>query len=44
MYDIDLEDWGIDCINKVAKTYNKVFRGIDLQLQHLRGKELEEIQ
>ena len=29
-YDIDLEDWDIDHINKVAKTYGKVSRGIAL--------------
>ena len=27
-YDFDLEDWDMDCINKVAKTYVKVSRGI----------------
>ena len=43
-YDIDLEDWDMDRINKVAKTYGKVFKGIALQLQHLRDKEPEEIQ
>ena len=31
-YDIDLEDWDIDCINKVAKTYSKVSKGIHLWL------------
>ena len=43
-YDIDLEDWDMDRINKVAKTYGKVSRGIALRLQHLRGEEPEEIQ
>lgn len=31
-YNIDLEDWNINCINKVAKTFDKVFKGIHLQL------------
>ena len=44
MYDINLEDWDLDRINTVAKTYGKVSRGIALRLQHLRGKESEEIQ
>ena len=43
-YDIDLEDWDMDRINKVAKTYGKVSRGITLRLQHLRGEKPEEIQ
>ena len=28
MYDIDLKDWDMNCIVKVAKTFSKVFRGI----------------
>ena len=43
-YDIDLEHWDMDRINKVAKTYGRVSRGIHHRLQHLRGEELEEIQ
>ena len=43
-YDIDLEDWDMDRINKVAKTFGKASRGIHLRLQHLRGEEPEEIQ
>ena len=34
-YDIDLEDWDINRINKVAKTYGRVSRGIHLRLQYL---------
>ena len=43
-YDIDLENWDMDCINKVAKTFGKISRGIHLWLQYLRGEEPEEIQ
>ena len=43
IYDIDLENWDIDHINKDAKTYGKVSKGIALRLQHLRGEELKEI-
>ena len=43
-YDIDLEDWNMDCINKVVQTYGNVSRGIALWLQHLQGKEPEEIE
>ena len=32
LYNIDLEDWNIDYINKVAKTYGKVSKGITLWL------------
>lgn len=42
-YNMDLEVWDIDCINNIAKTYNKVSKGITLQLQHLQDEELEEI-
>ncbi len=44
MYNIYLEDWDIDCINKVAQTFDEVFRGIHLQLQYLQGNNPEEIQ
>lgn len=30
MYDIDLKDWNMDYINKVAKTFDKVSRDIYL--------------
>ena len=43
-YDIDLEDWDIDCINKVAKIYDKISRYIVLWLRHLQGKKPEKIQ
>ena len=43
-YNIDLEDWDMDRINKVAKSYGKVSRGIIIWLQHLQGEEPEEIQ
>lgn len=43
-YDIDLEDWDMDYINNIAKTYGKVSKSIALWLQYLRGKESEEIQ
>ncbi len=33
----------MDCINKVAKTYGKVSKGISLWLQYLEGKESEDI-
>ena len=42
-YDIYLDDWDIDHINKVAQTFGKVSRGIHFRLQHLRGKKLEKI-
>ena len=42
-YDIDLEDWDIDRINKIAKTYGRVFRGIHLQIQYLRDEEPKKI-
>lgn len=35
MYIIDLKDWNMDYINKVAKTYNKISKDIVLQLQYL---------
>ena len=44
MYDIDLEDWDLDRINRVSRTYGKISRGIALRLQHLQGEEPEEIQ
>ena len=34
-YDIYLEDWDIDCINKVAQTYGKISRVVALWLRHL---------
>lgn len=34
-YDIDLEDWNINHINNVVKTYGKVSKSIALWLQHL---------
>ena len=34
----------MDRIDKVAKTFGKISRGIHLRLQHLRGEEPEEIQ
>lgn len=43
MYNINLEDWNIDCINNIAITYDKVFKGITLWLQYLQGKEPEKI-
>ena len=43
-YDIYLEDWDMDCINKVAQTYGRVSRVVALRLRHLRGEEPEEIQ
>lgn len=43
-YDIDFKDWNMDCINKVNKINRKVSNGIALELQHLWGKKLEEIQ
>ena len=43
-YDIDLEDWDMDCINEVTKTYGRVSRGIHFRIQHLQGIEPEEIQ
>lgn len=30
IYDINLEDWDIDYINKVDQTFDKVFKGIAL--------------
>ena len=44
MYDIDLEDWDLDRINRVSRTYGKISKGIALRLQHLQGEEPEEIQ
>lgn len=32
IYNINLENWDIDCINKVIKTYNKVSKDISLWL------------
>ena len=43
-YDIYLEDWDMDRINKVAQTYGRVSRVVALRLRHLRGEEPEEIQ
>lgn len=43
-YDINLENWDINRINIIAKTYNKVFGGIVFRLQHLQGEKLEKIQ
>ncbi len=43
-YDIYLEDWDMDRINKVTQTYDRVSRVVALRLQHLRGEEPEEIQ
>lgn len=31
-YDIYLEDWDIDCINKIAQTFGWVSKSIYLQL------------
>lgn len=39
IYNINLEDMDIDCINKVAKIYCKVFKSLVLQLQHLQSKK-----
>lgn len=35
IYDIDVQNWDMDCINKVTKTFEKVSKGIVLQLQYL---------
>lgn len=35
MHDIYLEDWNIDCINKVIQTYGKVIKVVALWLQRL---------
>ena len=43
-YNVYLKDWDIDCINHVAKSYNKISRIIAYRLRHLQGEELEEIQ
>lgn len=43
-YNINLEDWNTNYINKVTKIYDKVFKDIVLWLQHLQSEELEEIQ
>ena len=43
-FDTKLKDWDMDRIEDVQNTYGKVSRGIALRLQHLRGKEPEEIQ
>lgn len=43
IYDIDLEDLDIDCINKVVIINSKISKDIHLQIQHLLGNELEEI-
>lgn len=43
-YDIDLEDWAMDCINKVTKTFGEISSCIHLWLQHLQDEQLEEIQ
>ena len=34
-YDINLKDWDIDCINKIAKTYGIIFKDITLWLKYL---------
>lgn len=44
IYNINLEDWDIDCINKVAKTYSKISRGITFWLQYLQSKKPEKIE
>lgn len=43
IYGINLKDWNINYINKIAKTYSKIFRDITLLLQYLQSKELEDI-
>lgn len=43
-YDINLEDWDMNYIDKVAKTFDKVSSGIFLWVHHLQGNKLEEIQ
>lgn len=43
MYDIDPEDQDIDCINKVTKTYGKIFKGISFWLYYLQDKKQEKI-
>lgn len=35
MYNIDLENWDIYCIDKIAKLFDKVSKGIHLWLQYL---------
>lgn len=40
---IDFKDWDIDYINKVIKTYGKLFRSIYLQIQYLLGNKIKEI-
>lgn len=44
MYVIYIEDWDMDCINKITQAYNRVSKVFVLWLQYLQGKELEEIQ
>lgn len=44
IYDINLKDWDIDNINKVAQTFDKVSKGIYLWLYHLLSNKPEEIQ
>ena len=39
IYNIDLENWDLDYINKVFKTYSKISRGIALWLQYLQGEK-----
>lgn len=42
-YDINLKDWDINYINKVATIFDKVSKSIALWLQHLQSKEPMEI-
>lgn len=42
-YDIDFEDYDINHINKIAKTYDKIFKSIVFWLYHLQGKKPEKI-
>ena len=44
IYDIYLENWVMDCISKIAQTFDKASRDIHLWLQYLQGKEIKEIQ
>ncbi len=44
IYNLNLEDWDMNYIDKVAKTFDKISKGIYLQLQHLQSNKLKEIQ
>lgn len=44
IYNINLEDWNLNCINKIAKTYSEVSKTIVLWLQYLQSEESEKLQ